>query len=476
MKLLVKILAILVGHTVYSQSLLNGNHLFDRNYFSIELGTGLNKSKMVPVVGLDHLTSKISTISQMKFKYQFNFQNKYGIILNAGFGKLNLKVGDNFKNDFDYFTGFGQRLNNPFAKFSWGFNYHKLMGDQFIFKTSVGSGFSIFSSAISSGLYTFADPSILRVVTTYYSGNSSPKTFLFFDIGVDKILKNKDLIGLNLSYEHYFKSSLVGNYSIQKFPENNMSNGNFSNSLNNLSLSVNYTFTQYKKDDLKVSMANEDGISKRKAQKVYKKNKRFVDPNSIFISAGYGLFLNKNSVSDAAGHLPSTYGTGSSLGYMMVEIGLTKNYFFEIGLESSDYFSSTKLFNNSIFSTSAFTATKWNIGISKRLTNPISNRNYLNIHTGFSISVQPYTGDKDYGEIGGGYSQTSEYYKLEHASKFKSYVFPTVYLAIEKDFQITKNVYTCLKYKYDQGFVSVLSTDIHILKDLMLLHKMPHLK
>jgi hypothetical protein len=228
---------------------------------------------------------------------------------------------------------------------------------------------------------------------------------------------------------------------------------------NNISLALNYTFTHYEKYRQNQFMIKTSFLTKKERKNVYKKKKRFVNPKSIFISCGSGLFFGRNIVKDLGNTLYSNAFESWSI-FSNAEIGMKNQFYYSFGLEVSEYLSSIKYTPYSGSAGSAFIATKLNFGLSKRFINPKTNRNYFNLHVGASLSIQPNKkGLISWSQIET--TSTTDYFTYQKTTSITSHLFPTIYLSIEKDLHLTKSLYFSIKYKYDQGFISAAKSDIN---------------
>lgn len=191
--------------------------------------------------------------------------------------------------------------------------------------------------------------------------------------------------------------------------------------------------------------------------------KREVHPKSIFFSGGVGSFLAINKVDDPSNFIHSG-GVPSLTGYLMVEAGFKNDFYLEAGLSLE---TANNVFKNEIFGTSGgnvFTSKKLSLGVSKRITHKKTGINYINIHAGFAGSLH-YNRLFD--------SATFEMFVTHISQNDTSYLyakgkgnyyttfFPTLYIALEKDFRVSESFYISLKYRRDLGFVKVYNEDIY---------------
>ena len=469
MKKRIVLLTLLCVQTALVHSQSFEETMFKGNHFSIGVKQGLNQTDFVSTFGNDQLYSRTGHVFQLELDYTFNIGTNYGILLRSDFGALpfifNLDTKDGFYGT-EGMPYFASSNYSGFARFGTGFNYHKMMSDKYIISANVGGGVSL-NGASHVGMSSHSVDETgaeLHTLELDYRNIGGAKAYSFLGININRVLKNKDLLGLGIYYEHFFNPHFEGSYQIYE----NSSGGTFSNAGNNLGLKLNYTFTQARKMQfLEDKVQANNTISDAKAaKKVFKKEKRYVDPKSVFISAGSGLFFGLNRVSDPNEIFVNNAFPSWSV-YGQAEVGVKNNYYYEFGVEVAEYWSSLKHQKYSSSGSNAFVGYKLNGGIAKRFVNSQTNRNFFNLHAGVALSIQPYSGIAGSGNtVEYGTTEEGSYYMAyNYKEYYKAKVFPTLYLAVEKDFQLSKNFYIALKYKYDLGFISAYTSEINYSTD-----------
>lgn len=436
--------------------------LYEPNHFTVSLKDGLNKSNFTPTYGTEKLDERYGHIFQMQFDYTINYKNNFGLLFRNNVGisafTFDLKSKEGFAGT-EGWNRFYRDTYNTFAKLGLGVNFHKQIKPNLFLNINLGAGVSVNSNvyySTGSSIHINEDGTLKNQnYDIDYSYSDDLIGYGFMDLGINYVLKNKNLIGLSISPEVFFKPTLSGSYSIY----NNTSGGKILNSNNNIALSLNYTFTQFKKHAFEQFLIQTSFLSKRERKKIYKKDKRFVDPKSIFISGGSGLFFVRNIVNDPNNKLLSNSFPSWTI-YGNADIGIKNQFYYSFGVEVSEYWSSIKFDPYGGGGSNIFIATKLKFGISKRFISSTTNRNYFNLYTGVSISIQPNKkgiSGWGYGEL----SSSTNYYSYSEIDYYSNRLFPTLYMAIEKDLHLTKNLYLSIKYKYDQGFISATKTDIN---------------
>ena len=187
-------------------------------------------------------------------------------------------------------------------------------------------------------------------------------------------------------------------------------------------------------------------ITAKELRKLNQAKKRFVDPHSIFICGGIGFFQNQFFGTSPGLHKDHTV-TGTFYG--KVELGLKKGYFVETGLERDKYIATYQYSNFTGLGGYFFPRAKLSLGLSKRIVVGKYAYNLINIHAGLGISFH----HNRTGSGGSGYTASiTEYFGSYECYYDRAIVFPTLYLVVEKDFQLLRDLYISLSYRYDQGF------------------------
>lgn len=357
--------------------------------------------------------------------------------------------------DTEGFTYFHLVGYHPFADVNFALEYREWVGNKIALKGMLGGGFYKFPQ-LGVGI-SYSNNGVLQhnMALDYESDN---KNYLLAKIGMDYVLKNDDLLGVSIGYEHFFSPIFQGGYNVYSFT----SSGSILNRGNNLNLTLGYQFTRAKRMKKIEEYFLKNKTTVADAKKAFKAEKRYIDPESWFVSISGGLFLAKNKASREATYLNSI-SVPSYIVQLSGEKGIRDNYFMEFGVSVSESFSAIHV--NEIEAVrftigyNEFVGIQPSFGIGKRLIGK-NNTNYLNISAGVSVGIN--TDSKESVGAGSGnlYSEIGDtLYAYTYDDGTKSPVYPTLYFDLNKGFQMTNNLYLSLSYRHNIGFIPTWQAD-----------------
>ncbi|NOQ73199.1 MAG: hypothetical protein GQ574_14425 [Crocinitomix sp.] len=422
--------------------------VYQHNFFSLTLRCGLNKTQFIPSSGPIIFNSQMGIVPSLNFDYQWNVHPSVGISMSAGFGffpfRFTLENNDPFNNP----TGqFRPRLDQNFqiyARVLPGVNYHKSISENLMYNATLKGG--VASVAGSTSTWGFGDSTELT-----YNYIDNIRGVLSLETGVTYCLSNKDLLGVNLSYEHFLQPIARGGYS--QPPTNAF--GTILNNGNNFGLSVTYTFTQLN-NKYRINEIKERGkLSEKASKKEFKKEKRFIAPYSTFIGAGTTTFGLRSAVTDPSNYFISNWGLSGGF-YVETERGMGKDYFLEMrgeALQFNQNISTADMGNN--FGYSLFWVGRVSFGGGKRFILKASNRNIFNLHAGFSLNYTTREVGENIGFAIQSAPSSTNYFEVNTTELQRKQIYPTLYTTIEKDFRLAKMLYFSVKYRFDLGFMDV---------------------
>ena len=424
----------------------NKYSFYVRDHFSAQLSSGFNQTRFKTTTGGKSVYPGVGYVPEMKICYTFNAEKHFGLSLRSGLGFqpfiFNLDQTTNFygTNGMSYLD---RGSYTPFVQLSLGINFHHFLSPKWVLNTTAGGGISRFPK--SNGTYAMQSDSGQLSYLMHIHFTAKVKPFIFLDFGINRILKNKDMLGLSISSQLYTSPVFTGDFA----GYGSTSMGTILNRGNNIGLSLTYIFTRARRYEATRDF-EKDPEAFIAAEKQFNKEKRFVDPKSIFVEAGTGLFAALNFVHD---DLLKTSSLPGWTVYGISEIGIKKGYFLEVGMEADYYWSTIKhgRYFGGTSGSNAFIGGKLSLGAGKRFILKQYNYTLFNLHAGVGLGFQRYHGLSGSGTGLYGGTPFFEYTEIEYN---RSWFFPTLYLALEKDFQLSKNFYISLSYRYDQGFVT----------------------
>lgn len=417
------------------------------NSFSIRQIVGYTDSKIVNSSGTDQPNYLVSIQPVFETSYLFNFTPSFGLGLRAG-------VGSNIylqKNSFI-------RYATPRGLFDFSINpeYRIPVRSNFL---NFSMGFGVRFSGQSTNIYGISiDNSYTSQTTLYFSNSIIP--FTRVRIAYDIVLKSKDHISFNLGLNYLFKNEYKGEFSINN--NNELSTGTINPRKANLSVGIGYTFSLEKRYAYINNAIDNDGISRRTARKELKTMRRYLNPKSTLIS-GYGGFFMNISKAEDKGNVFGDYTSPSWISGFNIEQGWKKNYYLQAGFHMSEYWLWThdEKYSNGAAGGPVFIAYSLNLGMMKRI-NVAKNRNLIDVSAGMIISVQGNKKGKTPFSGGGGVADSTNTILLQYYSseEIRRNIFPTFYVGLSKDFQLTQHLSFTMNYRYQIGLLKVIVSEL----------------
>jgi len=458
------ILAYVFGSSLIYAQVERNPYILTKNSFSIELATGFNRTKFENVAGNSEINSPLGVLHRLNIDYTFRVTDNLGLSVGGGIGFFPFVYSIEGQNGFfgtDVWRYKDLVNYNPFSMLRSALKYQRWIAPKFMMKGSIGAGFykmTPFHISALSESPAGADYSL----EVEYGGEFTPN--LSFSLGIDRLLKNDDLVGLSLTYDYLSGPIHTGFYKL----ENGSTYGNVYNTGNNLSIGLNYTFTRARKMLATEKSVLDENVSFKDGKKKFRKEKRFIDPKSIFIGAGGGFSGAKNIVDKNFPYLKSA----SIVDWVFnanIEVGHKGDRFWQFGFSTSQYYTAQNLnipsypMFGGASGGSLFKVSQVSGGYGLRLIGK-NNINYLNVSTGAAVHFV-HIKKEFVGEVFSGLSSAKNefgdtVFVLENKGEIVSRVFPTLYLNIGRDFQLSRSVYFTFDYRFNIGFVSTYKEEV----------------
>lgn len=434
-----------------------------KNLYSFSLVNGLNESHSESIFGEQQLARATSVTHGFNFHYTRVLHPAFDMSAGLGFGAfpIRFKLPESydpigygpFRNYFDNLTYKG------FWRVELLASYRKQISENHLLRAQVGGGF------VHYGGYSYGSQSYISYDTIQpaeqifdldISFNNRIKPFVSLGLELSKTLKNQDVFGLKLSYDHSFTHAFDGTYVLN----NQTSAGNYINNGHFLNFHLTYTLTRSKHLQTIKELQLDPNMDRKGAGKLARKKKRYIDPKSMFINVSGGIGIGQTRVINDPNDILISYGSPSFLPRIAFEKGIKNQFYWELGYHSQLFWDVQKfsIMKYSYSASSAFYAYQFSGGGLYRWILP-NNYNIINFHAGLTLGFHAenwsgYGGGSYAGQINGvpfAISYTS-------TSKIQSNILSSLYLGFSKDFRIVHNLFLSLSYRQQFGLIKALES------------------
>jgi hypothetical protein len=430
-----------------SDSLPTDKFLFTKNHLSVSLMNGFTRSTVIKGQGENHPKAGVGIIQALQLNYTINFSDNVGFTAGAGIGAFPI----NLSYDNNQYT---ERLweMNPFFRWSGQLDYRHKINDRLYLNNFLGYGSMSTSSGSTMVGFHNQDGHINSYSFSYREGW---KPFIFAGAGISKVLKNHDLLNLNLFYNYSLANIYRGTYTFN-IKDQGISTGTITDKGHFIGTSLAYVWTKAEKTAFNYQRASLSPSEKRAAIREIKKGKRKIDPGSLFVIANGGISFHNSSIKDPQ-NIHTSAINSEAIGGLFLEYNLNKNLYAETGLSIVRYGISTNISFNNINGKSSgggLSARQINIGFGKRLIGR-NNYNYLNLNSGIALSFATSGTGLLWNYSGGSWSNGNDSITFNNSIYGVNNIFPLLYLGASKDLRITRNFYLSFIYRYHQGFIKI---------------------
>ena len=409
----------------------------NRNTFMVGMSSGMGKTKSTSI-GSDKPLDNLSNIhTALNFSYGIKIQKNLSCDLNFSIENMSYfpyenyigmwNSGSNLSSDL----GAGLRCKIPIRNnfFSLGLNGGvRLMGNG---QSGYGSNWG---SVISQSTY-------------HFDQNVNP--FMRLHLSYEFPLKNKDLLGIDLSYKGSFYPIYYMDHI--RYDLNSTSYGTYKYSGNSVHLGLHYTWTKNKKN-AEIATFMMDSVDRKAAKKIMATKNRFQSSNAVLIQLHQGGFMNQSKIMNNTDKVFKNASAPSSSIRLNASIGWKNNWSFQPGISLDSYwlwlhdqkygYSGTNLFN-------LFTV---DLGMKRRMLSfPKSNRYLCNLNGGISFSYLNGSG-------GGSGSSTSfdpntgqAILSYNYSYQYNNKIFPLAYVGVSKDLRLSKHFLFTIAYRHQFG-------------------------
>ncbi len=452
---------LLAAIPIYSQTegLEKNPYIYTKNSFKVSLGNGFNRTKFTVIDGVDKPRAGVGLAPRLNFDYRFSLGDHFGINIGAGLGafpfryKVDAKEGFYGTEGWNYFQITEYQLHSGL---NIGLDYNYWLNDKYSLMSGVDVG-GIAMGGLYSQIGSYGET--VQEYGLVLNAESGLIPYLRLSTGVNRVLKNDNLLGLSLSYEYFLQPVFTGNYTMY----NNTSSGTITSKGHNIGLTLGYTFTRAKKmkraEDLTI---HSDDISFKDAKKKFKKDKRYIDPKSTFFDVSSGMLFARNQ-SGFGDHLLKSGSFASWIVSANVEKGIKNNFFWQAGLSISETWSYIRINRPDTFWSfggNEFVSVQASFGVGTRLISKKSNINFLNVSAGLSVGAHASPQGPSGFSSGSGEQDGETQYQFRVDYTTKRNIYPTVYLNLSRDFQMTKSLYLSLDYRFNLGLTNIVEGDV----------------
>ncbi|MEY5002045.1 MAG: hypothetical protein RLZZ211_2081 [Bacteroidota bacterium] len=431
-----------------------------KHLFTYGLTVGANRPQTEILFGDQKFAEPILPATGFNFQYTRMVHPKVPLNFTAGFGLMGVKLSAPANGAF-----MGDRM----SPFSWGtFTLTNL-------RLEVGSGYELFQKNRST--YSVLGGIGIRKMSngSYGSMSSEPQGELYrveFETSKPSVpfvslgaqwayqLKNTHLLSVKLSYDHAFKNIYDGTYMLY----NQTSNGTYNNQGRFLNVQIGYTLNGQNKMERLALLQQEQQLDRKAAKKLYRKEKRYIDPHSTFLRTSGGVYLSRTCITNDPNNVMKSGSVPDFMPQLAFEKGIGNNIYLEASISSGRVWFTEKYTAMPFSSMATSTSNHLQLGLGAmyRWTLP-SNYTILNFHAGLSTGLL-------FDKVGNVWSSSSQWggemnntpfeFSTQVSGTVVSKYMGAVYLGASKDFRLANRVYLNLGYRHYFGFNTIISSTI----------------
>jgi len=380
-----------------------------------------------------NITIKSPLLTQNSADLEVQYYLNKGLYLSASLGYL-ITTQKNYRMQrgmewYNYRDGLAWL---DYRKFDFGLGITRFLNSNLLLRPKINFG----------GIHNRFPYSLIRIQdgsTIQISNRFSP--YLLAKVNLGFILRKHNAIDVGIYFRKSFNNIYSGTYVDNPEPIAFYGTGT------ELGLNMGYIFTGYRRRKAK-SLG-------RKQFKEYKKSYREIEEKAKLLEVSIERFSFVHKINDPEGILVNSI--SNNIGFRMdVEIGLTKNKFWETGLHVGQYFVGYVLLDEN----KEFKVLQRQVGPDYQAALNIGYGYRITINKGINLAAIS-AGVTLNGSLSGssGVSSlfdpsTNEFiYLIEYEDETKSVVYPSIYANFNKDFQITSKMRLSFNVRYNQGII-----------------------
>jgi hypothetical protein len=407
------------------------------NTFTVGMSSGLGMSKNTTLGENKQLDNLSNIHTALNFSYGIKLPKNLSCDLNFSLDNISY---------FPYPIDIGRWTTGQYLSSNLGAGLrYKIPIRNNIFSLGLNGGFKLMRNSQSS--YQAYTGSYLSKTNYQFEGAANP--FIKLQFGYEFPLKNKNLIGIDLSFNGAFRPiySMEFNYT----DSGPSSHGTYTYSGNSIHLGVHYTWTKNKKN-AEIETFLMDTINRKEAKKIVTINNRFQSSKAVLIQLHQGGFMNQSKIRNISDNVFKNASAPSSSTRLNATIGWKNNWSFQPGVSIDSYFLWLRKNFSGLSGSSLFNLFTVDLGMQRRMLSfPKTNRYLCNVNGGISFSYLSGSG-------GGGGSVTSFDYNTNqviltynYSYQYNNELFPLAYFGVSKDLRLSNHILFTIAYRHQFG-------------------------
>ena len=407
------------------------------NTFTVGMSSGLGMSKNTTLGENKQLDNLSNIHTALNFSYGIKLPKNLSCDLNFSLDNISY---------FPYPIDIGRWTTGQYLSSNLGAGLrYKIPIKTNFFSLGLSGGFKLMRNGQSS--YQAYTGSYLSKTNYQFEGTANP--FMRLQFGYEFPLKNKNLIGIDLSFNGSFRPiySMEFNYT----DSGPSSHGKYTYSGNSIHLGVHYTWTKNKKNaDIETFL--KDSVNRKEAKKIVTINNRFQSSKAVLIQLHQGGFMNQSKIRNISDNVFKNASAPSSSTRLNATIGWKNNWSFQPGVSIDSYFLWLRKNFSGLSGSSLFNLFTVDLGMQRRMLSfPKTNRYLCNVNGGISFSYLSGSG-------GGGGSVTSFDYNTNqvilsynYSYQYNNKIFPLAYIGVSKDLRLSNHILFTIAYRHQFG-------------------------
>jgi hypothetical protein len=409
------------------------------NTFTVGLSSGIGMTKSKTIGETKPLDNRSNIHTALNVNYCIKLPKILSFDLNFGLENISY---------FPYPENIGRSSGSTLlSNLGAGLNYKIPLTKNF-FYLGINGGVRFIGNVESS----YSTNSQQSYSKTIYTFEKSTIPFMALKLGYEFPLKNKNLLGIDLSIMGSFRPIYSMEYNFSNFVS--FSNGTYSYSGNSVHLGIHYTWTKNKKN-AEIQTLILDSIDRKEAKKLVAINNRFQSSKAVLIQLHQGGFMNQSKIMNHTANIFKNASGPSSSMRLNASIGWKNNWSFQPGVSIDSYWIwiRDQQYGKGLSGSNLFNLFTLDLGMKRRMLSfPKTNRYLCNVHGGISFSYLNGSGGGSGSSIS--YSPTNSNQVLltyNYSYQYSNKVFPTAFVGVSKDLRLSQHLLFTIAYRHQFG-------------------------